>query len=131
LEILEPCDVFTIDTLKFYSAALYFYADISTSNLTLECNYVYCGYWSDVTGNHTVSGKAYGFAVESIGYANVDAQNFDVDNGNFKWTSTGLLSVKVKNEMTVDLFGSGNIQYKGHPRITANIKGTGQLVDAN
>lgn len=44
---------------------------------------------------------------------------------------SGECEVNVTDELDVAIKGSGNIYYKGHPRITTDIKGSGTLISSN
>lgn len=44
---------------------------------------------------------------------------------------SGECEVNVTEELNAAIKGSGNIYYKGHPRITTDIKGSGTLISSN
>jgi len=65
------------------------------------------------------------------GVGNVKSFDLNADICEVTLTGVGDVEVFVNDELKVTLSGVGKVYYKGHPSITANITGSGSVVDAN
>jgi hypothetical protein len=131
LRIYEPCNVFTVDTLKIDDLHIIFNADVSTADICLKSNYLTLDLWSDVTGEYKICGAATNFISTSHGFSVIDAKNLKSDFVILNSMSTGDYTVNVQSKLSVTVQSSGNVYYYGNPVITENIKGTGQIIKGN
>jgi hypothetical protein len=70
-------------------------------------------------------------SIEITGVGNVEA--FDLEVGICQILITGIADceVNVRDQMTVDISGVGDVLYKGNPTISSSITGVGSIIDAN
>ena len=57
--------------------------------------------------------------------------NLPADFSNVRITGSGSAEVTCDNDLDVNISGSGDVFYKGHPQINSTITGSGKLVNAN
>jgi hypothetical protein len=131
VQIYEPCNVYTIDTLKNYQIQFIFNADISTANLCIESTYLTLDLWSDVTGEYTIKGKSFYLISNTYGYSKINAKDLECDNIILNSVSTGNITVTAKSTLNVTILGSGNVYYYGNPVITQKIEGAGKIIKAD
>jgi hypothetical protein len=69
--------------------------------------------------------------IKISGSGNYDGFSITSDDCDINIPGSGNCKVTVNNHLDVKISGSGNVFYKGHPSITSNITGSGELIDAN
>ncbi|NOU16239.1 MAG: hypothetical protein HOO91_01590 [Bacteroidales bacterium] len=91
---------------------------------------------SDVSISGVGNIKAYkgqqeAFNITMLGTGNVDAFDLIADNCSIVISGTGNCNVCANKKLNVTIAGVGKISYKGHPDISQNISGTGNINNAN
>ena len=86
-----------------------------------------------------LSGSAYAYIEGSV--QNLDAEitgsgwlrsfNLQCDFADIRTVGSGSAEVNVTTDLDAFIIGSGDIFYKGHPDISAEITGSGKIIDAN
>ncbi|HZV70471.1 MAG TPA: head GIN domain-containing protein [Saprospiraceae bacterium] len=86
-----------------------------------------------------LSGSAYAYLEGSV--KNLDAEitgsgwlrsfNLASDFADVRTVGSGSAEVNVTTDLDAFIIGSGDIFYKGHPHISAEINGSGKVIDAN
>jgi hypothetical protein len=65
------------------------------------------------------------------GVGNVKAFDVEVRICNIIFTGVGDCEVNVRDSLTIDIYGVGNVYYIGNPAISSTISGVGALINAN
>jgi hypothetical protein len=131
IQIYEPCNVFTIDTLKGRKLKFTFNSDVSSAEICVESVYLTFDLWSDVTGNYTLKGKSVNLISTSLGYSKINAKDLKCENVTLKDMSTGDYTVSASSKLNVSIFSSGDVFYYGNPIITQKIQGSGRVIKAD
>lgn len=69
--------------------------------------------------------------MDVYGSGNFYGYNFRADTVQISNNGSGNVETYVLHELTTYISGSGNVYYKGNPRIITNITGSGKLINAN
>ena len=80
------------------------------------------------SGNMNIAaGEAAGERCDISGSGTIDFNNLLADRVTTNTTGSGSTSVYAKSSLDVSISGSGNVYYRGTPRITSNISGSGNI----
>lgn len=82
-------------------------------------------------GNIDISGSSNEAQVNINGAGNFNGYEFRVKNGIFQINGAGRIECWVIDNMTVDIFGVGNIRYRGEPNIHSRRGGIGSIKKAS
>jgi len=95
---------------------------IDTDNLDVELNgsgYIY------------LEGDLQTLDIEISGSGWVRSFDLESDNTDIRIEGSGSAEVNVVTDLDVFISGSGDVYYKGHPSVNAEITGSGSVIDAN
>jgi len=80
------------------------------------------------SGDVELSGSAREFEAAVSGSGDVDAYDLKVDKAELKISGSGSIGANVQSEIVARVSGSGNIKYKGNPRIEdIKVSGSGKI----
>jgi hypothetical protein len=80
------------------------------------------------SGDIELSGKATDFEAAVSGSGDVDAYDLKTEKAELKISGSGSIKVSVEKEIVARVSGSGNIKYKGQPRIEdIKVSGSGNV----
>ncbi|WP_212000194.1 head GIN domain-containing protein [Chitinophaga sp. HK235] len=80
------------------------------------------------SGNLEVKGNAAALKSDINGSGHIGAMDLDTQQADITIRGSGDHAVKVKNELYVGIYGSGNVTYSGNPgRVETDIKGSGKV----
>jgi len=81
------------------------------------------------SGDLAFSGKANNFDVIVSGSGNIRARNLETNNSSITVSGSSDCIVSVKDELDVNISGSGRVEYYGEPlKIHSNVSGSGKLI---
>lgn len=83
------------------------------------------------SGKISASGTASKFIHETSGSGKFEGFGLNTSNTIIKIHGSGTTEITVNSTLDVEISGSGIIYYRGNPKITQNITGSGQLNNAN
>lgn len=130
IEVIQPCYITTVKTLKSDIFGIYFKSDISECTMNVECNTFRFWNCKTSTGKYEFSGTtnyAY-FGLHHLG--NLFANELHVVNGKVLNNSQGDSHVDIHNKMDVSILNSGNVYYYSSPNeiIVEEISSSGKLI---
>ena len=80
------------------------------------------------SGDISVKGKSYLTKVDIFGSGNVNLEDLEVEDAAVKIAGSGDCNVNAKAALNADIYGSGNIHYKGDPKEFKSHKyGSGEI----
>jgi len=83
------------------------------------------------TGSINLKGKCENLIVENIGTGATNAFELQANKADVKLLETGNAEVNVTNELNVEIKKKAKLYYKGNPTITTDLKGKGEVINAN
>lgn len=80
------------------------------------------------SGKIVIDGSSQALETRISGSGSVRGENFEVEKCTIKVAGSGNVSIHVKNELNVNIAGSGDVRYKGDPkRVNNNSAGSGTV----
>lgn len=80
------------------------------------------------SGDLDISGSAKNITASVAGSGDIDAYGLKADSADLKISGSGGMTITVENELKVRVSGSGDIKYKGNPRIEdIKVSGSGSV----
>jgi hypothetical protein len=80
------------------------------------------------SGDLKLSGKATSFDASVSGSGDVDAYDLNTEKADLKVSGSGFIGANIEKEIVARISGSGNIKYKGSPRIEdTKVSGSGSI----
>jgi hypothetical protein len=83
------------------------------------------------SANVSLCGTVNQFTSSISGSGDVDAYGLNSKNANITIEGSGNFKLSVSDLLTANIYGSGDIQYKGDPVVSSKITGSGKVVKVN
>ncbi len=81
---------------------------------------------TDGSGDVTVSGKGDNLNIKSDGSGSIMASDYDSRDVKVDTKSSGDIRISASDDLNIKLSGSGNVYYRGNPKLSLEDKGSGQ-----
>lgn len=96
---------------------------VASLNITGETTFSIAG-----SGKIVIDGTAKALETRISGSGNVRGENFEVEKCTVKMAGSGNVEINVKEELDVNIAGSGDVRYKGDPkRVNNHSSGSGSV----
>lgn len=88
---------------------------------------------SDISGSGNINlvGTAKTFSSHTSGSGDIEASDLSVSTAVVDINGSGKTKINVQNDLTVNISGSGDVYYKGHPEINSKTSGSGRVQSIN
>ncbi|MET6998641.1 head GIN domain-containing protein [Chitinophaga defluvii] len=116
----------TTDTIRA-SKFTYELNGSASANLTLNADQI--ATIINGSGNMRFKGKANSYNSEINGSGDINGLDLLTHNASLTVHGSGDQSISVDTQLDVNIYGSGNVQYKGNPgKVNSNVQGSGKVI---